>query len=144
MSLDFTDDQSTLVQVMAWCCQATSHYLRQCWPRSLSPNGVVRQECVNSLVPGRFERHLRYVTFNLTLGGWGICCQAVKLKIFGTRPKCGVSYIAFTKFHSPRPVFHSPSQIFTRIGERPSASFPAWLWNWPQGLYSLSGKTSYH
>ena len=27
MSLDFIDDQSTLVQVMAWCRQATSHYL---------------------------------------------------------------------------------------------------------------------
>ena len=27
MSLDFTDYQSTLVQVMAWCHQATSHYL---------------------------------------------------------------------------------------------------------------------
>ena len=40
MSLDFTDDQSTLVQVMAWCRQATSHYLSQCWPRSLSPYGV--------------------------------------------------------------------------------------------------------
>ena len=44
MSLDFTDDQSTLVQVMAWCRQATSHYLSQCWPRSLSPYGVSRQE----------------------------------------------------------------------------------------------------
>ena len=40
MSLDFTDDQSTLVQVMAWCRQATSHYLSQCWPRSLLPYGV--------------------------------------------------------------------------------------------------------
>ena len=36
MSLDSTDDQSTLVQIMAWCRQATSHYLSQCWPRSLS------------------------------------------------------------------------------------------------------------
>ena len=26
------DDKSTLVQVMAWCRQATSHYLNQCWP----------------------------------------------------------------------------------------------------------------
>ena len=26
MAPDFTDDQSTLVQVMAWCRQATSHY----------------------------------------------------------------------------------------------------------------------
>ena len=42
MSLDFTDDQSTLVQVMAWCRLATSHYLSQCWPRSLSPCGVTR------------------------------------------------------------------------------------------------------
>ena len=37
-----TDDESTLVQVMAWCHQATSHYLSQCWPRSLSPYGVTR------------------------------------------------------------------------------------------------------
>ena len=27
-------DKSTLVQVMAWCRQATSHYLSQCWPIS--------------------------------------------------------------------------------------------------------------
>ena len=27
MSLDLTDDKSKLVQVMAWCHQATSHYL---------------------------------------------------------------------------------------------------------------------
>ena len=38
MSLYFTDDQSTLVQIMAWCHQATSHYLSQCWPRSLGHN----------------------------------------------------------------------------------------------------------
>ena len=46
MSLDFTDDQSTLVQVMAWCRQATSHYLSQSWPRSLSPYGVTRPQWV--------------------------------------------------------------------------------------------------
>ena len=39
MSLKFTDGQSTLVQVMAWCRQATSHYLSQCWPRSLTSLG---------------------------------------------------------------------------------------------------------
>ena len=31
-----TDDKSTLVQVMAWCRQAASHYLSHCWPRSMS------------------------------------------------------------------------------------------------------------
>ena len=37
MPQDLTDDNSTLVQVMAWCRQATSHYLSQCWLSSLSP-----------------------------------------------------------------------------------------------------------
>ena len=46
MSLDFINDQSTLGQVMVWCCQATSHYLSQCWPRSLPPYSVTRPERV--------------------------------------------------------------------------------------------------
>ena len=46
-SLDPSDDKSTLNQVMAWCRQATSHYLNQCWPRSLPPYGVIRPQCVN-------------------------------------------------------------------------------------------------
>ena len=45
MPLDLID-KSTLVQVMAWCRQATSHYLSQCWPRSMSPNGVTRPQLV--------------------------------------------------------------------------------------------------
>ena len=47
MSQGLTDDTSTLVQVIAWCRQATSHYLSQCWPRSLSPYGVTRPQWVN-------------------------------------------------------------------------------------------------
>ena len=39
-------DKSTLVQVMAWCCQATSHYLSQCWPRSMLPYGFTRPQWV--------------------------------------------------------------------------------------------------
>ena len=50
MSLDFADGQSTLVQVMAWCHQATSHYLSQCWPRSLLPYGVTRPQWVKDLM----------------------------------------------------------------------------------------------
>ena len=49
MSLNFTNDQAKLVQVMAWCRQTTSHYLSQCWPRSLSPYGVTRPQWINSL-----------------------------------------------------------------------------------------------
>ena len=47
MSLDLTDDKSTLVQVMAWCLTAPSHYLSQCWPRSLLPYGVTRPHWVS-------------------------------------------------------------------------------------------------
>ena len=46
MSLDLSDDQSTLVQVMAWCRQATSHYPSQWWPRFLSPYGITRPKWV--------------------------------------------------------------------------------------------------
>ena len=47
MPLDPTDDKSTLYQVMAWCCQATSHYLSQCWPSFISPYGITRPQWVN-------------------------------------------------------------------------------------------------
>ena len=66
MSLDFTDDQSTLVQVMAWCPQATSHYLSKCWPRS--PFGVTWPQWVNSLRPRQnachFADSFKYILFN--------------------------------------------------------------------------------
>ena len=51
MPMDFTDGKSTLVQVKAWCHQATSHYLSQCWPRCLSPYGIIRPQWVHSLWP---------------------------------------------------------------------------------------------
>ena len=41
------DDNSTTVQVMAWCRQATCHHLSQCWPRIMSPFGVTRPQWVN-------------------------------------------------------------------------------------------------
>ena len=46
MPQDLTVDKSTLVQVMAWCRQATSHYLNQCWPRSPTPYGITRPQWV--------------------------------------------------------------------------------------------------
>ena len=46
---DFTDDISTLVQVMAWCCQATSHYLSRCWPNFMSPYGITSRQWANAI-----------------------------------------------------------------------------------------------
>ena len=70
MPLDFSDDQSTLVQAMAWCCQATSHYLSQCWPRSLSPCGVTGPEWVKLAfkTPHISPLHARY-------GLCDVCCE---------------------------------------------------------------------
>ena len=65
MSLNFTHDKSTLIQVMAWCRQATSHYLSQWWPRSLSPYGVTRPQWVKSLAPGRCGCNIVLVIFKL-------------------------------------------------------------------------------
>ena len=56
---DLTDDKLTLVQVVAWCHQATSHCLNQCWPRSLPPYGVTRPQWVNAgkvLSPGHLHQ----------------------------------------------------------------------------------------
>ena len=46
MPRHFTGDKSTLVQVMAWCRQATRHYLNQCWYRFMSPYGVTGSQRV--------------------------------------------------------------------------------------------------
>ena len=61
MAMDFSYGKSTLVQVMAWCRQATSHYLSQCWPWSLSSYGVIRQQLVkwyeHTVNPNLFFSH---------------------------------------------------------------------------------------
>ena len=61
MSLDFTDDQSILLQVMAWCRQATSHYLSQCWPRSLSLYGVTMPQWIDSYWVNNYHSYGAYI-----------------------------------------------------------------------------------
>ena len=53
-----TDEKSTLVQVTAWCRQATSHYLSQCWPSFLVPYGFTRPQWVKgtfTIFPTAFQ-----------------------------------------------------------------------------------------
>ena len=57
-------DQSTLAQVMAWCHEATSHYLSQCLPRSMSPYGTTRPQWVNS---GLCKCLCKFTTWNGTV-----------------------------------------------------------------------------
>ena len=97
MPLDFTDDKSTLVQVVAWCRQATSHYLNQCWPRSPTPYGITRpneltcmalkhnispiimarwqQKHMQIMVPGGDKRYFTlYTDIRLMLYGGNLSC----------------------------------------------------------------------
>ena len=62
MPLDLTDDKSTLVKVMAWCRQATSHYLSQWWPRSLSSYGITRPQWV--------KIHPNYIFIQFLMNWW--------------------------------------------------------------------------
>ena len=72
-----TDDKSTLLQAMAWCHQAPSHYLSQCWPRSVSPYGITRLQRLNSSPPS--AAHMRQWTGSALV-------QVMALRLFGTKP----------------------------------------------------------
>ena len=134
---------SSLVQIMAWrrpgdkplsgpmmvsllthICVSRPQWVNFYWclfPRvqlTIS-NCYLRQGCAKQVTSHYMNQWWPNFITAYGITGW-------ETKFFGTRPNCVVSYIAYTKFHSPRPVFHSPGQIFTRIGEWASASFPAW------------------
>ena len=49
LAMDANNLELTLVHIMAWYQQATSHYLSQCWHKFMSLYGVTRPQCVNPL-----------------------------------------------------------------------------------------------
>ena len=55
---NLSDMKSTLVWVMVWCLQATSHYLNQCWPMSMSPYNITRPQWVNDFCLMAPNHHL--------------------------------------------------------------------------------------
>ena len=86
MPQDLTDDKSKLVQVMAWCPQATSHYLNQCWPRPPTPYGVTGPQWVN-----HGEHRLHFSLFGFKRGcQLKICMEEIKVKILNCHANtCG-------------------------------------------------------
>ena len=62
MPKGITDEKSALVQVMAWCRQATSHFLSQCWLRFISPFGITRLEWVNQVWKLILVSSVKYAT----------------------------------------------------------------------------------
>ena len=91
MFLDLTGDKSTLVQVMARCCEATSHYMMLCWPRSMSPYGVTKPQWVYAIfAPNHtISDHIPFVEFRAftlpvwhTSALWGHCDCPVKSELW--------------------------------------------------------------
>ena len=68
MPLKLTDDESTLVQVMAWCLPATSHYQNQCWNRYMLLYDITRPQWVNTLRLRQNDSHFadffKWIFFN--------------------------------------------------------------------------------
>ena len=57
------DDKASLVQVMAWCHQAPSHYLEQCWQNSTIPYGITRPEWLINIVEWVSKLHMYQLIF---------------------------------------------------------------------------------
>ena len=100
-----TDCRSALIQVMAWCRQATSQYLSQCWPRSMSPYGVIRPQWVS----------LSFEITSLALGQtWG--------NLINTSHKSTSNNITFTTKQSKTHCAHI--QLYYTSKLKMSLSFP--------------------
>ena len=67
ISLDPTDDKSSLLKVMAWCRQATGHFLNQHWPRSMSPHGVNNNCIISPFTWLNFLQKKLYMIIGITL-----------------------------------------------------------------------------
>ena len=55
---------------MAWCRQASSHYLNPCWPRTLPPYGITRPYWVS--LQGAHKRHYTACQWGCYMG-WLLC-----------------------------------------------------------------------
>ena len=76
VSLDFTDDKSTLVQVMACCHQATSHYLNQCWPISMMPYPITGHQWAmhcSAINRPTLDNNVLWTCYEISSYAWYMC-----------------------------------------------------------------------
>ena len=68
---------------MAWCLQATSHYMRQCWPRSMFPYGITRPQWVKRLISGWMHHQISILDtymFVIGLKNHWFWCQLIEVE----------------------------------------------------------------
>ena len=82
MPWDLTDDKSTFAQVMAWCLQAMSYYLSQCWSSSMSPYGLTRPQWVNICTSLNTQMHTQtYTVISEEVPWWMIQTSSSKFSL---------------------------------------------------------------
>ena len=126
-------EKSALVEVMAWCHLATSHYLNQWWPCSIPYYGIIRglwvnplrpnniyingfvQDCSNSIANAMelmqscakplicFNKHTNAVSDNGLSPVWRQAIIWTNAATLSIRPKNHISVTFYLKFES----FHS-------------------------------------
>ena len=98
---------SILVQVIAWCHQATSYCISQCWPRSMSPCGVSRPQWVNTLRPRQHRRRFADDIFKCIFFNEN-CCILIKISL---------------KYVRKGPIDNKPALVqimaWRRLGDKP-------------------------
>ena len=102
-------------QVMAWCHQAMSHYLNQCWPNSVAPYGITKPQWVkgtsrfNSLRPSDAYMHQFNIHIPTLVQIMACCLLDIKPLFKPMLPYCWLdpkehismkSYLKFKSFSS--------------------------------------------
>ena len=77
----------------AWCRKATSHYLSQCWPRSLSPYGMTRPQRVKYQIYHVIRIEVLHVFW---IYDWALCrhCEWVSSTL-----RCAFGYSSGPSFN---------------------------------------------
>ena len=90
------DDKSKVVQLIAWYCQATSHYLNQCWPRSMSRHVISLGPNKSTLVMLNFILNNIKIYFRLlrSYPDTELACR--QLKLFLMEDKDSLSLCLFS------------------------------------------------
>ena len=117
---------------MAWCHQATSHYLNQCWPRSPMPYGVTRPQWIQYEYTQLCSVHYQTCYHHVNVCGlWGWMWNALDIW-----PHCLSLFLAATKQLYE---WFSPSvHLSVRLSVRPSVT-PFWLCSHHRIIMKFSG-----
>ena len=70
MPYNLTNEKPILVQVMACCLTATSHYMSQCWHKYMSPFGVTMPQHFNRLRAELFWETINSFGYSIIYQNW--------------------------------------------------------------------------